>query len=137
MGEKLVMQPASQPTGVSVPSTPSAGALIPMPMLNERHPVVYASITEVRQEVDDAFADMKTFLSRNPDEIMRIARGHSARLSELRVRIMRCEDSTPQWRSVRQREIEPCLEELREQYACASRLESVRELDWKMESGGT
>lgn len=98
-------------------------------------PVVGGSIESVRQEVDDAFEDMKTFHSREPDEIMRVSGGHSARLSELRVKIMRVEDVLPQWRSVRTREIEPALEELQRQYTIASRLFSVRELDWKMEQG--
>jgi hypothetical protein len=61
--------------------------------------------------------------------------GHSARLSELRVKIMRVEDFRQEWRPIRTREIEPALEELQRQYQIASRLHSVRELDWKMESG--
>ena len=99
------------------------------------HPTIGGSIESVRGEVDDAFADMKTFHSREPDEIMRLSGGHSARLSELRVKIMRVEDVLPQWRSVRTRDIEPTLEELARQYTIASRLFSVRELDWKMEQG--
>jgi hypothetical protein len=98
---------------------------------------VGGSIEGVRAEIDDCFADMRTFHTREPDEIMRLCRGHSARLSELRVRIMRVEDWDRKWRSVRQREIEPTLDELREQWQNASRLHAVRELDWKMESGLT
>lgn len=93
------------------------------------------SIESVRQEVDDAFADATDFHTHEPDEVMRMCSGHSARLSELRVRIMRIEDFQRQWKQVRTRDIEPCLEELREQYAIASRLHSVRELDWKMSQG--
>jgi len=96
---------------------------------------VGGSIESVRQEVDDAFADMRTFHNLEPDECMRMAGGHSARLSEIRVRIMRIEDFKREWRNVRLREIEPAIEELREQYTIASRLHSVRELDWKMEAG--
>lgn len=102
---------------------------------NAMHPLVGRSINEVRSEIDDAFLDAKTFKDREPDEIMRLAGGHSARLSELRVKIMRIEDMHPQWRNVRTKEIEPTLEELQRQYQIASRLHSVRELDWKMESG--
>lgn len=102
---------------------------------SEFHPSVGLSIDEARQEVDDAFEDMKTFHNREPDEIMRMAGGHSARLSEIRVRAMRIEDFRREWKSVRTRELEPAIEELRNQYQVASRLHSVRELDWKMEAG--
>ena len=97
--------------------------------------MVGGSIDSVREEIDDAFADMKTFIQNEPDQAMRIASGHSARLSELRVKIMRVEDFHREWRSVREREIEPCIVELERQWRNASRLQSCRELDWKMESG--
>lgn len=102
----------------------------------EVNDIVGASIDDVRQEVDDAFADLQEAHKMDPDELMRIAGGHTARLSYIRVRIMRIEDFRPEWRSVRVREIEPCIEELERQWRNGSRLESVRELDWKIESGG-
>lgn len=116
-------------------SGPQPGVPMAGPNLSAVNPVVGRSILDVRSEVDDAFADAKTFHNREPDEIMRMAGGHSARLSELRVKIMRIEDMDPKWRNVRAREIEPCLDELQRQYQIASRLHSVRELDWKMEAG--
>lgn len=118
-------------------STATPTAAPPLRALNteEVNLVVGGSIDSVRAEVDDAFADMKTFHNREPDEIMRMAAGHSARLSELRVKIMRIEDFRQEWRGVRQRDVEPALEELQRQFTVASRLHSVRELDWRMESG--
>lgn len=116
---------------------PVVSPMRPMAAFNTSEVIasVGGSIDTVRAEVDDAYADMKTFVNREPDEIMRMAGGHSARLSELRVKIMRIEDFRPEWRPVRSRDIEPTLEELQKQYLIASRLHSVRELDWKMESG--
>jgi hypothetical protein len=99
------------------------------------HPEIGASVNQVREEVNDAFKDMETFYNREPDEIMRMASGHSARLSHLRVLIFRVEDYAREWRDVRTRELEPCLESLREQWAHGSRMHSSRELDWKIESG--
>jgi hypothetical protein len=98
---------------------------------------VGGSIDSVRQEVDDCFADMRTFHNREPDEIMRMCRGHSARLSELCVRIRRVEDFQRHWKPIRERELEPALKELSDQWQNASRLHSVRELDFKMEGGLT
>ena len=125
------------PQGQVAAALPSGGVARPLTPLDtsERNDVVGGSIDDVRQEVDEAFADMKTFHNREPDEIMRLAGGHSARLSELRVKVMRIEDYRREWKSVRTRELEPALEELERQYTIASRLHSVRELDWKMEAG--
>lgn len=98
-------------------------------------PTIDGSIDTVRKEIDDAFEDMKQFHNMEPDQIMRLCGGQSARLSEIRVRIQRIEDYKREWKNVRTRELEPALEELERQYTIASRLHSVRELDWKMESG--
>lgn len=93
------------------------------------------SIDEARAEVNDAFEHMRHFKDEEPDAIMRYSGGYSARLSYLRVLCTRIEDFYRPARDLRVRELEPCIEELRNQYQIASRLHSVRELDWKMESG--
>ncbi|NUS01935.1 MAG: hypothetical protein HOV97_05150 [Nonomuraea sp.] len=98
-------------------------------------PEMGGSIDSIRVEIDDAFKDMATFLQREPDEIMRMASGHSARLSWVRVQCLRIEDWYRPARDLRTRELEPCIEELQKQWAHGSRLHSVRELDWKIESG--
>jgi len=108
-----------------------------MPMLDtsQVHVAIGRSIDQVREEIDDAFAAMKTFFNREPDEILRLSSGHSARLSELAVKIQRIEDFQREWRNVRVREIEPAMADLERQLRTASRLHSIRELDWKMETG--
>jgi hypothetical protein len=98
-------------------------------------PTVGLSMRAAREEVDDAFKDMEMFHQMEPDEIMRRAGGHSARLSYIRVRVMRIEDYQRQWKDVRTRELEPALTQLEQQFTIASRLHSVRELDYKMEAG--
>jgi uncharacterized membrane-anchored protein len=113
---------------------PAVRAITPL-NTSEINAVVDGSIDSVREEVDDAFADMKEFLNQEPDEIMRICSGHSARLSEIRVRVFRIEDVRREWKNVRIRELEPTLEELERQYSIASRLHSVRELDFKISGG--
>lgn len=96
---------------------------------------VGGSIESVRTEINDAFEDMKTFINREPDEIMRLVAGHSARLSEIRVRIQRIEDVHRLWKNVRTREVEPTLDQLGQQFTIASRLHSVREFDYAVETG--
>jgi len=134
------IQLVATPEGGQNPSTsgtPAQGLGI-APMDTSRvFPEVGGSIDSVRGEIDDAFLDMKTFVNREPDEIMRLCGGHSARLAEIRVRIQRIEDFHRQWKPIRVREVEPTLEQLQNQYQVASRLHSCRELDWKMEGGQT
>lgn len=113
-------------------AAPPAMALLDTTVVN---PIIGLSMDQARVEVNDAFEAMQNFLNAEPDDIMRLASGHSARLSYIRVQIMRVEDWDRPWKNVRIREVEPAIEELREQWKNASRLQSVRELDWKMEAG--
>lgn len=121
----------------SITNPPGSPAVPAGPRFNtaDIDPTIGASIDAVRGEIDDAFADMRDFYTKEPDEVIRMCSGHSARLSELRVRIQRVEDFRREWRSVRTREIEPALEELERQYASASRLHSIRELDFRLSGG--
>jgi DNA repair ATPase RecN len=97
---------------------------------------VGCSVNDVRQEVDHAYRSMREYYLMQPDEIMQSCSMHSARLSELRTRIRRIEDLQRQWEPVRIKELEPVLSDLQYQYTIASRLHSVREFDWRMETGG-
>lgn len=99
-----------------------------MPGLNfdEVETVVGISVHQARAEVDRAFEDISLFEQMEPDEIMRRAMGHSARLSSIPIRATRIEDFKRQWKDVRKRELEPCLEELRKQWENGSRLHTVR-----------
>lgn len=138
-GNRMTLVHAPEPPGGQpMPGGPQPGAGTTFASVLDTSVVsveVGGSIDSVRQELDDAFADMKEFHNREPDEVMRVAGGHSARLAELRGRIQRVEDRLRQWKPVRTREIEPALEELRNQFEIASRRHAVREFDWKMETG--
>ena len=103
---------------------------------NEVHPAIGHSIDEVREEIDEVFKDARRFHNMEPDQVFRLVSGHSARLAELRGRIQRIEAVHRVWASIRTKEIEPALDELMKQYQFASRLLTMRELDWKMETGG-
>lgn len=89
----------------------------------------------VRGEVDATFTVMRGFHKLEPDQVMRMVGGLSARMVEIRVLICRIEDLNPQWKTLRTREVEPAIEELGRQYSIASRLHSVKELDFKMAMG--
>jgi hypothetical protein len=120
--------------GATVQSRPTAQATS-LVDLNAVYPDVGLSISQVRQEIDDAFDDIKTFHTREPDEVFRLVSGHSGRLAELRGRAQRVEDRAAIWKQLRTREIEPALDELNKQFQIASRLLAVRDLDFRMEGG--
>ena len=136
MAKALLLPSSEKPPDLPTVPTPSRGMGIVQLDTGRVSPAVGGSIDSVRREIDDAFLDMKTFVNRQPDEIMRLCGGHSARLSEIRLHIQRVEDFQREWRPIRLREIEPALEQLQTQYQIASRLQSCLELDWKMETGG-
>lgn len=95
------------------------------------------SLEELRGEIDDAYEEMQQFVTMEPDQVMQICAGHSARLNEIRTRIQRVEDM-PQFRilkGVRQNELEPTIKELQFQFQVASRLFAVRQLDWEISRG--
>jgi len=128
---------ATQRTVTATSQTASQGGPRPVGAVDTSQliPEMGGSIDSIRKEIDDAFKDMATFLNREPDEIMRMASSHSARLSWVRVQCLRIEDWYRPARDLRTRELEPVIEELAKQWAHGSRLHSVRELDWKIESG--
>ena len=123
-----VAQSGQAPT-TGAPGVPGA------PDLDAHIQELGGSVRSIRGEINDAFEDMKVFYQEEPDAIMRKAGGHSARLSYIRVLCMRIEDWYRPARDLRVRELEPAIQELANQYQIASRLHSVRELDWRMESG--
>lgn len=102
---------------------------------DEVEPRVGLSVNAARDEVNDALRDMEMFHQMEPDEITRRVIGHSARLTTIRVLVMRIEDYQRQWKDLRLRELEPVLEQLRDQFSMASRLHSYREFDWRIETG--
>lgn len=117
-------------TSVAPVSPPLPNSQVNVPQLG--------SLADLRQQIDDAYEEMKEFIAWEPDEIMRVCAGHSARLNEIRTRIQRVEDM-PQFRilkGVRTNELEPTIKELQFQFQVASRLFAVRQLDWDMDSRG-
>lgn len=131
---RMTHAPQTPQPGVGPPGVPQVTRMA-APDTSVWNDVVGGSIDSVRQEVDDAFEDMKTCHQNEPDWCMRIISGHSARLSELRGRVQRIEDYAPGWTQLRTREVEPALRELERQYENASRRHTMREFDWKMEQG--
>jgi len=121
----------------SAPGTsavPQAMTVVPM-RTDVWNDVVKGTIESVRKEIDDACEEMETLYNNEPDHCLRIISGHSARLSHIAILVRRIEDREPQWRQLRERELETALRELERQYDNASRRHTMREFDFKVDGG--
>jgi len=127
MGEKIAMR-----GGPGAPATPPRQG-VPAPGIDTTHKYPnIGSIDDVRQEVDDAHGDMRNFYQQEPDEVMRLVSGHLARLAEISKEIRRIEGVARQLKPIRTNEIDPTMQALFQQFQIHSRLESVRETDFKV-----
>lgn len=126
-------EPSAPQNGGKTQAVPIQPQALSIPDLNG--PGKAGSLLELRSEIDDAYDEMKGFVGMEPDQIMQICAGHTARLNEIRTIVIRVEDFLRQLKPVRQNEIEPTIKELQFQFQVASRLFAVRQLDWEMVRG--
>jgi hypothetical protein len=126
MGEKLAMRP----TGDG--SVPVRQGIAPQGLDTSTKYKNIGSIDDVRGEIDDAHNDMRGFYLQDPDEVMRAVSGHLARLAEISKEIRRIEISARQWKAIRTNEVDPTMKDLMEQFQIHSRLQSVREMDFRV-----
>lgn len=127
MGEKIAMR-------VPTPSAaPAARQGVAPQALDTTHQYPrIGSIDDIRQEVDDAHNDMRKFYQQEPDEVMRLVSGHLARLVEISKEIRRIEGTARHLKAIRTNEIDPAMQALFQQFQIHSRLESVRETDFRV-----
>ncbi len=84
---------------------------------------------EVERELDAIMRAIRTFWGLEPDQVLRIAGGYSARLTELYVHLHRVEGPRREWRQVRTQQVAPILDEIDRQLKRASREIEVRRQD--------
>ena len=126
MSEKLAMRPGGSDEQAQRQGVTPAGLDTTTKYAN------IGSIDDVRGEIDDAYEDMRRFYEQEPDEVMRLVSGHLARLTEISKEIRRIEMTVRQWKAIRTNEIDPAVDALFQQFQIHSRLQSVREMDWKV-----
>lgn len=129
MGEKIAMrssegQPVASPRQGVPPPAAAASTSQKFPRIG--------SIDDVRVEMDHAITDARQYYQWEPDEVMRSVSGHLARLVEISQEIRRIEGSARQWKPVRTNEIDPLMKDLWDQFQIHSRLQSVREMDFRV-----
>lgn len=84
---------------------------------------------EVEAELNAMMRAVRTFWNLEPDQVMKIAGGYSARLTELYVHLHRVEGPQRVWRQVRTQQVVPLLEEVDRQMKRASREVEIRKMD--------
>lgn len=81
----------------------------------------------VRAEVDRYCKGLRRLNEMDPSEVFQKLSSISARLSEIRIRLLRVEGRKPA--ALRTKEIDPLLEEVDRQFKFHSRLQATREMD--------
>lgn len=89
----------------------------------------------IREELDHYMERMQAFGQLEPDEIYIILSSFTARATEIKVQLSRTD--TARANAIRNREIEPFLIECDRQFKYYSRIQTSRELDFKISGGAT
>lgn len=88
-----------------------------------------------RGELDSYYQQMHLFQQMEPDEIFVALSAFSARASEIRSHLVRVD--TRLHTSFRTREIDPFIDECDRQFKLWSRVQSVKDMEFRMSGGAT
>lgn len=115
----------------NVPVLPPLGAT-PMPNAanGDERVILQAYIAEL----DLYYEAVKAFANQEPDEVLQQIAAFTARLCEIRARLQRSGSAIAN--KLRTREVEPLMEQLDFQFRIGSRLQAIREFDFKASGGG-
>ena len=92
-------------------------------------------VRQIQEELSTFYKRIQTFDCLEPDQVMVNLAGISGRACEIRAQLVRKEDRISQ--KLRTMEVEPLIEECDRQFKVWSRIQAIRELEWKMSGGGT
>jgi hypothetical protein len=93
-----------------------------------------SGIDVVQVEIDDYLRRLKELNSLPPTEVFQTLSAISARLAEIRNRLIRIESRRTT--ALRTREIDPLIDEVDRQFKFHSRIASVRQMEWDATTGG-
>lgn len=91
------------------------------------------ALLQFRVEFDGYRRQMRDFVTMEPDEVLIALSAFSARASEVRVLLWR--DGSRLAQKMRTEEMDPFIDECDRQFKVHSRLQTIRELDWRMTGG--
>lgn len=123
----LEAAPGAPPRRPSPPPAPPGAPTRPRPVL------VRSGHETERGELDTYYEQIKGFRDQEPDSVLVIISGISARLTGMRADLQR--QGSASANSLRTKEVDPLIDALDFQFKIHSRLLSVRQLDWEMTRG--
>lgn len=88
----------------------------------------------IRSELDAYYGLVKEWATSEPDIVLQEISAISARLTEVRAQLNR--DNGQRANRLRISEIDPLIEQLEFQFKVHSRIQAVREMDFRMSGGG-
>lgn len=101
------------------------------PDLQQTPPLAQRTIAAYRDELDQMYTEMKTFDDFDLGNVFLKLAGWSARASEIRSHLSRHESR--QNTAFKSKEIEPFLSEIDRQFRTFSRIQALRESEYKMD----
>jgi hypothetical protein len=93
------------------------------------------AVAAYRDELDDYYGQILQFVGMEPDQVLLIVSGVSARLIAIRAQLVR--SNSQRANKLRTGEIDPLLDHLKQQAQLHSRLITMRQLDWQLSGGQT
>ncbi len=93
------------------------------------------TIDQLEDEVDHYLEKMQEFCDMQPDEVFLLLSAYTARATEIKIQLNRSDKARAT--SFRNRQIEPFLEECERQFKYHSRIQTTRELDFRISGGQT
>lgn len=91
------------------------------------------ALLAMRRELDTYWVSLRGFAEMEPDQVLIALSAFTARVGEMRTHCYR--DGGRLATRLRLDELEPFIEECDRQFKFHSRLQSIRELDWRMAGG--
>ena len=92
-------------------------------------------LNSVMAELDGYYAELQKYETMEPDEVLLSVSGLLARLTAIRAECIRSQSQRAN--KLRTNEIEPLISALDQQFKIHSRIQTIRELDYKITSGMT
>lgn len=87
---------------------------------------------EIEQELDVIAGAIRTFYSKQPDQVMRECAAYSARLTELAVLLHRVEASNRLYTRIRTQQVQRYIDEVDRQFKMSSRMVEMLRLDLEL-----
>lgn len=135
------LQTAGRPATATTPAPTAPAAPMPAPPAPADGDRTSSTelVRSFAAELNGYYTVIRSYPNLEPDEVLRSLSGVSARLTEMRAVCCRLSDrgDCRSADKLRIKEIDPLLEECDRQFKYHSRIQTTRELDWRMAGGGT